>query len=227
MKTPFSLAVLASVLASVLAAGCATQGDDAAGRVVRESTVVRDSTNVMELAIIKKDTETPGGVATYTYGERQHALVPEKEAPPPVRSSFTMPDQLPRAAKPRVINPNMPLEGQLAGTPARFQPPAPQETIVRFSVDSSKLTSDAKGRLNGIPADHDVYDLVGHTDSTGAEGHNLDLAERRALAVRTYLVGRGIPGEKIITHGLGEFDPVGDNRTAAGRAANRRVVIKY
>lgn len=219
MKKPFSLAVLASALA----AGCATQGDNAAGRVVREPT------NVMELATIRKDAETPGGVAKYVYAERQHALVPEKEAPPPVRSSFTMPDQLPRAAKPRVINPNMPLEAQLVGTPPSAQVPSPalQEMVVRFPFDSSKLTSDAKGRLNAIPTDHDVYDLVGHTDSTGAEGYNLDLAERRALAVRTYLVGRGIPGEKIITHGLGEADPVADNKSAAGRAANRRVVIKY
>ena len=68
-------------------------------------------------------------------------------------------------------------------------------------------------------------DLVGYTDSMGAEAYNQRLSERRAQAVYQYLISRGIDGSIIDVLGRGELDPVGSNETEKGRALNRRVEI--
>lgn len=67
--------------------------------------------------------------------------------------------------------------------------------------------------------------IEGHTDSTGAESYNKDLSKRRANAVRTALVDRGIASVRLAIRGLGEAYPVATNDTAAGRQQNRRVEI--
>jgi len=67
--------------------------------------------------------------------------------------------------------------------------------------------------------------LVGYTDSVGNEAYNQGLSERRADAVKTYLVKHGIDAGRIQTSGRGEADPVGDNATAKGRAENRRTEV--
>ena len=68
--------------------------------------------------------------------------------------------------------------------------------------------------------------IVGYTDSTGTEAYNQGLSERRAKSVATYLEGKGIAGDRMQIEGKGEADPIGDNKTAEGRAMNRRVVAK-
>lgn len=70
-------------------------------------------------------------------------------------------------------------------------------------------------------------DLVieGHTDSQGSDRYNLDLSQRRADAVRSYLIFRGYDADSITAHGIGRVQPVADNKTAQGRAENRRVEI--
>lgn len=67
--------------------------------------------------------------------------------------------------------------------------------------------------------------LVGYTDSIGTKAYNLDLSDRRADAVRRYLVQRGISDDRITTEGFGKSHPVASNKTAAGRAENRRVEV--
>ncbi len=67
--------------------------------------------------------------------------------------------------------------------------------------------------------------IEGHTDSTGDAAHNQALSERRAVAVKTILVSRGVKETQISTLGLGETKPVADNKTADGRAKNRRVEL--
>ena len=65
--------------------------------------------------------------------------------------------------------------------------------------------------------------IEGHTDSQGKDGYNLRLSRSRAAAVRRYLIGRGIPGRRMVSKGYGETRPISDNRTAEGRSENRRV----
>jgi OmpA-OmpF porin, OOP family len=67
--------------------------------------------------------------------------------------------------------------------------------------------------------------IEGHTDSTGPEGYNLELSERRASAVRTFLLRQGVAPERIIARGYGESLPIAPNTTAAGRQENRRVEV--
>ena len=68
--------------------------------------------------------------------------------------------------------------------------------------------------------------LDGYTDSVGTDKYNMKLSERRAAAVRDYLIKEaGISSSKITAVGHGEADPVADNKTPEGRAKNRRVEI--
>ena len=67
--------------------------------------------------------------------------------------------------------------------------------------------------------------VEGHTDSQGSASSNQDLSQRRAEAVRDYLVSRGIAGDRLTAQGFGPSRPIADNGTAEGRANNRRVEI--
>jgi outer membrane protein OmpA-like peptidoglycan-associated protein len=67
--------------------------------------------------------------------------------------------------------------------------------------------------------------IEGHTDSVGDAKHNQSLSERRAAAVKTVLVSRGVKEEQIAVVGYGETKPVADNSSADGRAKNRRVEL--
>lgn len=67
--------------------------------------------------------------------------------------------------------------------------------------------------------------LEGHTDSIGGDAYNQRLSERRAAAVKEYLVKEGVDPAKIQTSGHGKSNPVADNSTAKGRFENRRVEV--
>ena len=69
-------------------------------------------------------------------------------------------------------------------------------------------------------------EVAGHTDAQGSDAFNLKLSQRRAEAVRAYLVSKGVDGTRLAAKGYGESVPVGDNATAAGRAQNRRVELR-
>jgi OOP family OmpA-OmpF porin len=75
--------------------------------------------------------------------------------------------------------------------------------------------------LEGCP-DTSV-EVAGHTDSSGSEAANLRVSEQRAGAAIDYLVGKGLEAARFTVVGHGESQPIGDNGTAVGRAANRRV----
>jgi|GEM_PF-759219 len=68
-------------------------------------------------------------------------------------------------------------------------------------------------------------DVIGHTDSVGSDAYNMQLSQRRALAVRNFLVSEGVNGSIIDVSGMGKRDPVASNDTAEGRALNRRVEV--
>lgn len=67
--------------------------------------------------------------------------------------------------------------------------------------------------------------VEGHTDSRGSNRHNRELSQARAQAVRVYLISKGVAASRIIAVGKGEAEPIANNRTAEGRANNRRVEI--
>lgn len=68
-------------------------------------------------------------------------------------------------------------------------------------------------------------EIGAHTDDVGSDSYNQQLSQNRAAAIRTYLVQKGIDGNRIIAKGYGETKPIGDNTTDTGRAMNRRVEI--
>ena len=99
-----------------------------------------------------------------------------------------------------------------------------------FDHDKSIVKKEGKEKLAKLASDISGLDVevivcVGHTDSTGTEAYNQKLSERRANAVKSYLVSQGVDGEKIVTEGKGELQPIADNATREGRAKNRRVEI--
>lgn len=99
-----------------------------------------------------------------------------------------------------------------------------------FDTDKSIVKKEGKAKLDKLASDiagldTEVIVCVGHTDSVGSEAYNQKLSERRANAVKSYLVSKGVDGEKIVTEGKGELQPIADNATKEGRAKNRRVEI--
>lgn len=86
-----------------------------------------------------------------------------------------------------------------------------------------KLSEVAKALNEGNPNAQLVVE--GHTDAKGSETYNLDLSARRAEAVRSYLVSQGVDQSRIRSQGLGFARPIADNKSAEGRANNRRVEI--
>jgi outer membrane protein OmpA-like peptidoglycan-associated protein len=101
---------------------------------------------------------------------------------------------------------------------------------VLFTSGQSALLPAAMSALDNVvvalKANPDRNIVVeGHTDSQGQRAYNMDLSQKRADSVRSYIVSRGIPSEIIRAQGFGPDRPVADNNTAEGRANNRRVEI--
>jgi OOP family OmpA-OmpF porin len=72
-----------------------------------------------------------------------------------------------------------------------------------------------------------MIEVGGHTCSLGTDAYNMGLSERRAAAVKAYLVDKGIPASQITTKGYGESMPKFDNSTDEGRRLNRRAEIDF
>jgi outer membrane protein OmpA-like peptidoglycan-associated protein len=112
-----------------------------------------------------------------------------------------------------------------------------EETIVirdvHFEFDSAKLTTADKIKLDTIvtrlkkEAPSARLRVTGHTDSVGSDTYNQKLSDRRAHSVVEYLISNGIARSSFVSVlGAGESQPVADNKTADGRAMNRRVEIQ-
>jgi peptidoglycan-associated lipoprotein len=102
---------------------------------------------------------------------------------------------------------------------------------VKFPRDSAKLSQEAEQRLMALvdrlkSDNRNVYvEIQGHTDSTGADSFNMRLGEQRAETVRLFMNKNGVPLNRMSSISYGENEPTADNKTAAGRAQNRRVVL--
>jgi OmpA-OmpF porin, OOP family len=104
---------------------------------------------------------------------------------------------------------------------------------VHFEFNKATLTPGDKQQLNAVAtklkteAPNVQLHVSGHTDSVGSDAYNQKLSERRAHSVTDYLVGAGVSRSAFVSvEGDGESRPVADNKTAEGRALNRRVEIK-
>ncbi len=101
---------------------------------------------------------------------------------------------------------------------------------ILFDFDSSNLKATAKDNIKTLAGSLNEYPnteikVIGHTDNKGTESYNLGLSEKRAAAVKAYAVSQGVPSSRLTTAGKGFAEPIADNSTEAGRAANRRVEI--
>jgi len=74
--------------------------------------------------------------------------------------------------------------------------------------------------------DRSLIDVDGHTDSDGPDDYNLDLSTERARSVADYLISQQVNPQRLQVRGLGEREPIASNKTARGKAQNRRVEIK-
>lgn len=101
---------------------------------------------------------------------------------------------------------------------------------VTFAFNSDRLTDESKTILDSVAASLAEWpelrvEVGGHTDSQGPDAYNHQLSQKRADAVRDYLVARGVPATQLTARGYGESRPLADNATEAGRARNRRVEL--
>ena len=101
---------------------------------------------------------------------------------------------------------------------------------ILFPTNSSTLTPEAAGNITQLAetlqkyADTKVV-IEGHTDSSGSDAINQPLSQRRAQAVANNITSTGVDASRITATGYGSTQPVADNTTAAGKAANRRVEV--
>jgi len=101
---------------------------------------------------------------------------------------------------------------------------------VLFETGSAQLKEESRAALDVFAATLKRYpnmkvQVAGYTDSRGSRRLNEQLSERRARSVVSYLIAMGVSAENMMAKGYGPADPVADNATAAGRAANRRVEL--
>jgi len=102
---------------------------------------------------------------------------------------------------------------------------------VLFDFDKSVIKPEGKAKLDDLSnkirgINLEVVIAIGHTDSIGTDEYNQKLSVRRAESVKAYLVSKGVEPNRVYTEGKGEKQPVATNKTAEGRAKNRRTEIE-
>ena len=100
-----------------------------------------------------------------------------------------------------------------------------------FDFNKADLKPEAKAKLDDLVSktsgvNLEVIIAVGHTDSVGGDAYNQKLSVARSESVKAYLVSKGVEKNRVYTEGKGEKQPVADNKTAEGRAKNRRVEVE-
>ncbi len=127
------------------------------------------------------------------------------------------------------------------GLPAYGGCPAPKTADMKKLEAIAKKINFENGKSILKPASSGILDQVvtlmkanpsyklsveGHTDNVGSSAKNLELSQQRAEAVKMYLVNKGIDADRIVAAGFGDSKPISDNKTAKGKALNRRSELK-
>jgi OOP family OmpA-OmpF porin len=148
----------------------------------------------------------------------------------------------PTPAPPPAPKPAPPPPPKPAPAPAEKPKPAPEKpkpvaekvtfaADVLFDFDKSVIKPEGRSKLDDIASkvkgvNLEVVIAIGHADSVGSDAYNQRLSVRRAESVKAYMVSKGIETNRVYTEGKGEKQPVANNKTADGRAKNRRVEIE-
>ena len=137
----------------------------------------------------------------------------------------------PREAPPPVVVAPAPAPAPAPVAPATVATKVTYAADAFFDFDKSVIKPEGKAKLDDLVGkikdiNLEVIIAVGHTDSVGSDTYNQKLSVRRSEAVKAYLVSKGIEKNRVYTEGKGEKQPVADNKTAEGRAKNRRVEIE-
>ena len=164
---------------------------------------------------------------------------------------WTPADAVPGCDLPLCVEPEKLVDGKcvapppppvVAPAPAPAPAPVPVAPVVTaqkvsfaadafFDFDKAILKPEGKAKLDDLTSklgsiNLEVIIAVGHTDSVGTDEYNQKLSIRRAEAVKAYIISKGVEANRVYTEGKGKKQPVADNKTAAGRAQNRRVEIE-
>lgn len=163
----------------------------------------------------------------YTFGLRYYfggpAAVPASAPAPVAAKAEPMPE--PKAAPAPATAPEERWKTILSEKPVRLEG-------ANFASGSARLLKTADAKLGEVVKAATQYPQVGlevsgHTDNTGKKALNQKLSENRAASVKAWLVKHGVAADRISTVGYADTKPIADNKTKAGRAANRRVEVQY
>jgi OmpA-OmpF porin, OOP family len=174
----------------------------------------------------------------YSFGGSPTPAPPAPPPPPPVSQAAPAPAAVP-ATPPDSDHDGVPDDiDQCPNTPAGVQvdavgcPLKGSITLegVNFEHNSAALTVASHPPLDAIADGLKKHprlkvEIQGHTDSTGSPAYNQKLSQKRADSVRDYLVYNGVSADQLVTKGYGQTQPTASNKTAEGRAKNRRVVM--
>jgi OOP family OmpA-OmpF porin len=153
-----------------------------------------------------------------------------KPAPKPEPTPAPAPKPQPQPAPP----PPAPAPKPEPKPEAKPKPVAEKVTFaadVLFDFDKAVIKPEGKSKLDDLAnkvrgINLEVVIAIGHADSIGSDAYNQKLSVRRSESVKAYLVSKGIEPNRVYTEGKGEKQPVASNKTADGRAKNRRTEIE-
>jgi OOP family OmpA-OmpF porin len=157
------------------------------------------------------------------------AIKPPPPAPPMPAPPPPPPPPPPPAPPPVVAPPPPPAPAPVPAAPVQEKVTFAADAY--FDFDKSKLKPEAAAKLGDLVdktkgVNLEVIIAVGHTDIVGGDAYNQKLSIARAEAVKTFLTGKGVEKNRVYTEGKGSKQPAADNKTAEGRAKNRRVEVE-
>ncbi len=195
---------------------------------------------MLEAKYIKKlDTQDDDVMGTFGLGYKFGYVAPPAPAPQPVVEPEPTPEPQP------VVEPPKDSDGdgvtddldKCPNTASGIKVdqdgcPVDMELVIHFDFDKAVIKDEYKPKIDEIIEilkKEPTYKAVvaGHTDSIGTEEYNMKLSQRRADALKNYMVSKGISPDRIKTEAYGETRPIASNATPEGRAQNRRDEAKF